>query len=115
MVIGSGCAKCKDRGIKAPTAHVHENVPSRPSSGVLGLRFESQLYEEKNGSFERASKHYIIAANLGCDFSLQQVKGLFVQGVVSEEEHAAALRGHQASVDAMKSAEMDEAEEALKR
>ena len=71
-------------------------------------------YEDKNGRMERAKKHLIIGANLGCDFSLQQIKDFFVKGIISKEEYAAALLGHQAAVDATKSAERDEAEEAIK-
>ncbi len=71
-------------------------------------------YEWENGRFDRAAKHYIIAANLGCDISLQHVKELFVKGVVSKEEYAAALRGHQAAINETKSAERNKAEEAVK-
>ena len=67
-------------------------------------------YEERNGRFERAAKHYIINANLGCDISLQAVKHLFVNGIVSKEEYAAALRGYQSALDATKSTERKEAE-----
>ena len=70
------------------------------------------LHEEENGRFERAAKHYIIAANLGHDHSLKAIKHLFIEEIVSKEEYAAALRGHQAAVDATKSAEREKAEEA---
>ena len=66
--------------------------------------------EEGKDRLERAVKHVIIAANLGCDVSLQCIKDLFVAGVVSKEEYAAALRGHQTAVDATKSAEREKAE-----
>ena len=78
--------------------------------GHHGARSVLGLHEKMICRFERAAKHFIIAANLGDDISLQEVKGLFVQGVLSKEEYAAAMRGHQAAVDAMKSAERDEAE-----
>ena len=68
------------------------------------------FHEERYGRFERAAKHFIIAANLGCNISLKEIKRLFMGGKVSKEEYAAALRGHQAAVDATKSAERDEAE-----
>ncbi len=67
-------------------------------------------YEHSKGRFERAAKHFIIAANLGEDISLQCIKDLFVAGIVSKNEYAAALRGHQAAVDATKSAEREKAE-----
>jgi tetratricopeptide (TPR) repeat protein len=72
--------------------------------GCLAIR------EMENGRFERAAKHFIIAANLGDEKSLQEVKDLFVKGVVRKEEYAAALRGYQAAVGATKSPEREKAE-----
>jgi hypothetical protein len=80
------------------------------NGGHPAARAVVAAHEMKNGRFERAAKHYIIAANLGHDNSLQEVKALFVKGIVSKEEYAAALRAHQAAVDATKSAEREEAE-----
>ena len=53
-------------------------------------------YEMKNGRFDRAVKHLIINANLGCDASLKAIKDLFVRGggEGSKEDYAAALRGY---------------------
>jgi TPR repeat protein len=67
-------------------------------------------HEMDNFRLDRAAKHLIIAANLGCDLSLKLIKDFYVRGVVSREEHDTALRGHQAAVDATTSAERDEAE-----
>ncbi len=67
-------------------------------------------YESKNGRPDRAAKHLIINANLGCNESLQWIKYLFVNGIVSKEDYAAALRGYQAAVDATTSAEREKAE-----
>ena len=41
---------------------------------------------------------------------MKTAKVLFVQGVFSKEEYAAALRGYQAAVDATKSAGREKAE-----
>jgi TPR repeat protein len=68
------------------------------------------VYEESNGRLERAAKHYIIAANLGCNDSLNYTKELFVEGIVTKEEYAAALRGYQAAVNETKSAEREKGE-----
>jgi tetratricopeptide (TPR) repeat protein len=67
-------------------------------------------YEMNNCRFERAAKHFIIAANLGSEESLKLIKFLFVQGIVSKEEHAGALRGYQSAVNETKSAEREKAE-----
>jgi hypothetical protein len=67
-------------------------------------------HEMENGKIERATKHLIIAANLGCNDNLKFVKNMFVQGMISKEDYAAALRGYQAAVDATKSQEREKAE-----
>eukprot|EP00984_Skeletonema_dohrnii_P034284 scaffold33516_cov111-Skeletonema_dohrnii-CCMP3373.AAC.2 len=62
-----------------------------------------------------AAKHFIIAANLGHDDSIQALKECYKRGgLVSKEDFAAALRAHQAAVDATKSPQRDAAE-ALKK
>jgi len=48
-------------------------------------------------------KHWIIAANLGYDKSLEALKKSYRVGLVSKKDLAAALRGHQAAADATKS------------
>jgi DNA-binding FadR family transcriptional regulator len=49
---------------------------------------------------------------LGDDKALGTVKKGFMKGLVSKEEYAAALREHQAVVDATKSQQREEAEKA---
>jgi hypothetical protein len=66
--------------------------------------------EDANGRLERAWKHFIIAANQGVDGSLENLRNVYEMGYVSKEDFAAALRGHQAAVDATKSPQRDEAE-----
>eukprot|EP00984_Skeletonema_dohrnii_P005515 scaffold1943_cov85-Skeletonema_dohrnii-CCMP3373.AAC.2 len=70
--------------------------------------------ENRDGRVARAVKHWIIAAKLGDDDSLESLKDAFGKGYVSKEDFAAALRGHQAAVDATKSPQRDEAELAQK-
>ena len=73
-------------------------------------RYNLAGYEMENGRMERAARHHIIAANLGYDPSLKSIKALFVKGIVSKEDYAAALRGYQAAVNETKSAGRDKAE-----
>jgi hypothetical protein len=68
--------------------------------------------ELKNGRLERAAKHWIIAANLGHDNALNALKSCYKDGIISKEDFAAALRGHQAAVDATKSPQREAAEAA---
>ena len=71
--------------------------------------------EEEYGWMDRAVKHFIIASKLGHDESLKKVKNLYNDGYASKEDFAAALRGHQAAVDATKSPEREEAAKAFRR
>ena len=71
-------------------------------SGHPGARYNLGCTEAENGNFERAVKHWIIAANLGFDESVQALKTRYADGKVSKEDFAAALRAHQAAVDATK-------------
>ncbi len=72
-------------------------------------RYNLGCEEQEKRRIERAMKHWIIAANLGHDNALKQVKEGFKHGLVSKEDFAAALRGHQAAVDATKSAHREKA------
>ncbi len=65
--------------------------------------------EKDNGRYDRAAKHNIIAAKLGYDDSLGNVKLLYQVGLVSKEDYASALRGHQAAIAATKSPQREEA------
>jgi len=77
------------------------------------VRHNLGAVEYENGRHERAVKHWIIAANLGHDNSLNALKGGYKKGYVSKEDFAAALRGHQAAVDATKSPQREAAEAAI--
>ena len=60
-------------------------------------------------------KHFIIAANLGLEASLDTLRRLYAIGKVSKEDYAAALRAYQAAVDATKSQQREEAKAFVRR
>ena len=78
-------------------------------------RFNLGVREKETGNMNRAVKHWIIAANIGCDSSIEALKKYYAQGVVSKEDFGAALRAHHAAVKAMKSPQRDEADAFTKR
>ena len=77
--------------------------------GHHSARFNLGNHEGRNGRIDRAMKHFVIASKLGENNSLAMVKQGFEKGFVSKEHYAAALRGHQAAVDATKSEQRDAA------
>ena len=66
--------------------------------------------EVVNDRMDRAAKHWIIAAKLGFDVSLRNVKSAYKNGHVSKEDFAATLRGYHAAIVATKSPQRQEAE-----
>jgi len=79
--------------------------------GNPSARYNLGLIEGGDGKFDRATKHYIIAAGQGHDGSIEELRGHYVKGKISKENFAAALRAHQAAVDATKSPQREAAEE----
>jgi hypothetical protein len=63
-----------------------------------------------SGNYERATRHFIIAANHGCEKSIKMLKNNHARGYVSKEDFAVALRAHQAALDATKSPQREAAE-----
>ena len=79
--------------------------------GHLDDRFNLGVDDIKSGRTERAVKHFIIAANLGHDDSIAELRDYFRVGSVRKEDYAAALRAYQAAVDATKSPQREKASE----
>ncbi len=80
--------------------------------GHYNARYNLGVTEWKNGRYERAAKHYIIAAKLGEGKSVGNLRKMYQEGLVSKEELTAALRAYQAAADAMKSPHRAEADAA---
>jgi tetratricopeptide (TPR) repeat protein len=66
--------------------------------------------EGKNGNMERAVKHSVIAANLGCVTSMKVLLEAYKAGYITKEEYGTTLRTHQAAINATKSPEREAAE-----
>ena len=66
-------------------------------------------------NFERAVKHFVIAASQGVGDSIKSLMEMFKEGYVEKEVLAAALRAHKATVDATKSPQRVEADEYIRK
>ena len=100
---GHGVAK--DRG-EEEIYHLEESA----IKGHPGARCRLGCHEWNNGDTERALNHLIIAATQGDDDSIKFLMQLFKEGYVSKDDLAAALRAHQAAVDATKSPQREAAD-----
>jgi TPR repeat protein len=73
-------------------------------------RYNLGCIEYESGRFDRAKKHFIIAANLGYHNSLEGLRQLYKEGYASKEDYDAARCAYQAAVEATKSPEREEGE-----
>ena len=73
-------------------------------------RYNLGVFEWNKGDKERAVKHFVISATQGHDLSMKTLMDTFRRGLISKEDLAAALRAHQAAVDATKSPQREAAE-----
>ena len=104
---GEGVEKDKKKEVHhAEQAAICGHPEARNDLGII---------EYKNGRHERAVKHWMIAAKLGLDESLANLKQYIEHGMVSKEDFAATLRAHQAAVHATKSPHRAVAESTLRR
>eukprot|EP00984_Skeletonema_dohrnii_P028695 scaffold18753_cov181-Skeletonema_dohrnii-CCMP3373.AAC.1 len=92
---GKGVEMDKKKGFY----HLEEAV----FAGHPEARYNLACHEGRNKRYDKAVKHLIIAAKLGHDESIQALKKFYVGGKFSKEAFAAALRAHQAAVEATKS------------
>jgi TPR repeat protein len=95
------------RGIEKDVKKFAYHSEEAAIGGHPDARQSLGVYEAIIGRFERARKHFIIAANLGHEGSLKGLRQLYADGHASKEDYAGALRAYQAAVNATKSRERE--------
>ena len=78
-------------------------------NGHVNARNNLGAFEGQTGNYQRAMKHFLIAARAGSKISLDTVKQGYIHGRVTKEEYANTLREYQKSQDEMKSEARDRA------
>ena len=77
--------------------------------GDVSARQNLGVHEYNAGNMDRALKHYMIAAGMGCTGSLENIKRMFMNGEASKDDYSKALRVYQAYLNEIKSPQRDEA------
>ena len=95
-------------GLELDVAKAVHHYEIAAVGGDLMARQNLGCMEVQAGNFERAQKHWAIAASAGDDYALDNVKKGFKLGQVTKDDFATILRAHQKSSDEMKSAHRDE-------
>jgi tetratricopeptide (TPR) repeat protein len=99
-----------EKDLKKYTFHMEEaSIGGHPYA-----RHNLGVHEWNSGRYERARKHFIIATNLECEPSLNNLRRFYAKGHASKEDYTDALRAYQAAVNATKSSDREKAEEAIK-
>jgi len=62
--------------------------------------------DEEN--YELAVQHFMISAKMGLEFSLNEIKKMFMKGQATKAYYAEALRGYQDAMEQMKSPQREE-------
>jgi tetratricopeptide (TPR) repeat protein len=100
----------KGRGVGKDMKKAIYHTEEAAIAGHPGARQNLGIHEAENGRFERAKKHFIIAANLGYHDSLSNLMTLYKNGHASKEDYADSLRAYQVALEATKSVERKKAE-----
>jgi tetratricopeptide (TPR) repeat protein len=111
-----GCMHCNGNG-EGVEEDMKKAIYHWEEAAIAGhhmSRHNLGIVEKKNGRYERARKHFIIAANLGDQRSLNLLRQFYEGGRARREDYADALRAYQTAVDATKSTQRKEGEAACK-
>ena len=77
--------------------------------GFVSARYNLGASEMEAGNYDRAFKHYMIAARAGDKEALERVKEGFIGGLVTKDEYASTLRAYHERQKEMKSEMRDKA------
>ena len=77
--------------------------------GDGGSRCALKNLESSLGNLDRAKKHGMLSAGMGCDSCMDWLKTGYMKGGVTEEEYSDTVRSHRESIDEMKNIQRDAA------
>ena len=103
-----GCMYDKGVDVEKDTAKAIRHHEAAAMSGHVSARFNLGCEEHNAGNYDLALQHALIAANLGHGRSLDCIKDLFMDGLATKADYAAALRGYQSATEEMQSPDRDE-------
>ena len=105
-----GIAFANGRGVEIDKKKAKHYYELAAMNGHVLARNNLGALEGDVGNYQRAFKHFIIAARAGSKRSLDAVKYGYTNGHVTKEEYANTLREYQKSQDEMKSEARDKAQ-----
>ena len=103
------CLHMKGIDVEKDTAKAFRHYETAAMCGHVLARYNLGNAENRAGNHDLALQHWMIAATLGYENSLNSVKKMFVKGLATKADYAAALRGYQNAIEEMSSPDRDEA------
>ena len=103
-----GCLYDEGTVVEKDNAKMIQHWEKAAMSGHVFARHSLSCEEFIAGNVDLALQHWMIAAKLGHEKSLNNVKGMFMKGLSTKADYAAALRGYQSSIEEMSSPDRDE-------
>ena len=104
-----GCLYDEGTDVEKDTVRAIRHYEAAAMCGQADARFNLGCVEYNAGNYDLALQHYLIAAKLGHNQSLHNVKTLFKHGLATKADYAEALRGYQSAVEEPRSPDRDEA------
>ncbi|EJK70188.1 hypothetical protein THAOC_08474, partial [Thalassiosira oceanica] len=98
-----GVLYAKGADVEKDMAKSFRHYETAAMSGHVPARYNLGCEEYKSGNYDLALQHWMISAKLGDDDSLSNVKILFMNGLATKADYAAALRGYQKAIEEMTS------------
>ncbi|EJK71872.1 hypothetical protein THAOC_06647, partial [Thalassiosira oceanica] len=95
--------------VEKDTSKAIRHYEAAAMSGHNFARHNLGCREYNTGKYDLALQHWMISAKLGDEGSLNYVKRLFMAGLATKADYAAALRGYQNAIKEMSSPDRDEA------
>ena len=77
--------------------------------GSVYARHNLGVFEDHAGNWDRAIKHYMIAAGGGDNESVKNIQQLYRDGHATKEDYTKALRAYQSYLDEIRSDQRDQA------
>ena len=105
-----GCLYDMGTGVEKDTIKATRYYDAAAMRGHVSARYNLGCEEEIAGNYDLALQHWMIAAKLGHEDALGNVKGMFMDRLATKADYAEALRGYQSAVEEMRSPDRDEAE-----
>ena len=98
-----------DHGVERDEKMARHYYEVAAMEGCVMARNNLGAREGNAGNYDRALKHYMIAVRGGDNDSVKYIKQLFLNGHVTKDDYAKAIRSHQAYLVEIKSDQRDKA------